>query len=244
MGLQLVQVSIKARDDVALGRFWADALGWDVSSEAPGVANVEPAGFAWPDPAAVCIDVVAVPDPGTVHDRVHLDLASTSLAHQAEQVARLQGLGATLADIGQGEVPWVVMADPEGNLFCVLEPREVYAGTGPIATIVVDCADPRALAAFWAEATGWTVHEVTDAHARLRAAQGVGPYLELLAAPAAAAVHRIHLDLLPSPEDDQSVEVTRLRALGATDVDLGQGDVPWVCLADPEGNEFCVLGRR
>jgi hypothetical protein len=46
---------------------------------------------------------------------------------------------------------------------------------------------------------------------------------------------------MPYAGDDQAAEVARLRALGATDIDLGQGDVPWVCLADSEGNEFCVL---
>ena len=63
MALRLVQVNFKARDDSALGRFWAEALGWGVSSEGPGVTNVEPLDFAWPDPAAVCVDVVTVPDP-------------------------------------------------------------------------------------------------------------------------------------------------------------------------------------
>lgn len=120
MALRLVQVNYKARDDAALGRFWADALGWDVSSEGPGVANVEPVGFDWPDPSAVCIDVVAVPDPEAVRYRVHLDLATNSAAHQAELIARLKDLGATPADVGQGDVPWTVMADPEGNDFCVL----------------------------------------------------------------------------------------------------------------------------
>ena len=87
MALRLVQVNVKARDDEALGRFWADALGWGVSSEAPGVTNVEPVGFAWPDPTAVCIDVVAVPDPETVRYRAHPDLATSSAEHQAELVA-------------------------------------------------------------------------------------------------------------------------------------------------------------
>ncbi|WP_199235694.1 VOC family protein [Micromonospora sp. S4605] len=124
MALQLVQVNFKARDDSALGRFWAEALGWGVSSEGPGVTNVEPVGFVWPDPAAVCIDVVTVPDPETVKHRVHLDLATTtSVAHQTELVARLKDLGATLVDVGQGDVPWTVLADPEGNDFCVLAPR-------------------------------------------------------------------------------------------------------------------------
>lgn len=242
MALRLVQVNIKARDDAALGRFWADALGWAVSSEGPGVTNVEPVGFSWPDPTAVCVDVVTVPDPETVRYRTHLDLATTSTAHQAELVARLLDLGATPADIGQGDVPWTVLADPEGNVFCVLEPRPVYQDTGPIAAVVVSCTDPRSLARFWGGATDWTLLEVTDDYARLRSAAGEGPYLELVRAPGDPAVwNRVHIDLRPYAGDDQTAEVARLRDLGATDVDLGQGDVPWVCLADPEGNDFCVL---
>jgi Glyoxalase-like domain len=204
---------------------------------------VEPIGFDWPDPVAVCVDVVSVPDPETVRYRTHLDLATTSAAHQAELVARLEELGATSADVGQGDVPWTVMADPEGNVFCVLEPRSIYRDTGPIAAVVVDCADPRAMARFWSEATDWALHEVTDEHARLRSATGVGPYLELVRTPGDAKTvqSRVHLDLKPYPGDDQEAEVARLRALGATDADVGQGDVPWICLADIEGNEFCVL---
>ncbi|WP_242905708.1 VOC family protein [Actinomadura terrae] len=243
MALQLVQVNFKARDDAALGQFWADAFGWGVSHEAPGVTNVEPLGFDWPDPTAVCIDVVRVPDPETVKYRVHLDLATKSEAHQAELVARLKELGATPVDVGQGDVPWTVMADPEGNVFCVLEPREIYQDTGPIAAMVVDCADPRAMARFWGEATDWTVHEVTDEQAVLRSAQGVGPYLEFLRKPGERAYwNRIHIDLMPHSREEGAAEVARLRGLGATDVDLGQGDVSWKVMADIEGNDFCVLG--
>ncbi|MCX5317282.1 VOC family protein [Streptomyces sp. NBC_00154] len=169
MALRPVQVNIKALDDSAVGRFWAEALGWGVSSEGPGVTNVEPGGgFVWPDPVAVCVDVVTVPEPKTpTKNRVHLDLATTSVADQAELVARLQALGATPAHVGQGDVPWTVLADPEGNEFCVLEPWEIYRDTGPIAAVVVDCADPRAMARFWGEAMDWTLHEVTDDHAVL-----------------------------------------------------------------------------
>ncbi|WP_454699018.1 VOC family protein [Arthrobacter humicola] len=105
MALRLVQVNFKARDDSALGRFWAEALGWGVSSEGPGVTNVEPLNFTWPDPSAVCVDVVTVPDPETVKYRAHLDLATTSEVHKEELVARLLELGATPADVGQGDVP-------------------------------------------------------------------------------------------------------------------------------------------
>ena len=245
MALQFVQVNIKARDEKAVGRFWADALGWGVSSEGPGVINVEPVGFGWPDPSAVCVDVVAVPGPETVRYRVHLDLATGSEAHQAELVARLRRLGATPADVGRGDVPWEVMADPEGNVFRVLEPREIYRDTGPIAAVVVGCADPRAMARFWGEAIGWTPHEVTDDFARLRCPQDIGPYLEFSRVPGPPAVwSRTHLDVLPGVGDDQMAEVGRLLALGATHADVGQGDVPWKVMADPEGNHFCVLRRR
>jgi hypothetical protein len=243
MALRPVQVNIKAVDAPAVGRFWAEALGW--SAYAPGVTTfVGPAGgLVWPDPDLVCVDVVPVPAPKTAtKNRVHLDLATTSAAHQAELVARLEELGATHVDVGQGAAAFTVLADPEGNEFCVLEPREVYRDTGPIAAVVVDCADPRAMARFWGEATGWALHEVADDHASLRSARGVGPYLEFLRTPDAKTVpDRVHLDLLPYPGDDQAAEVARLRTLGAADLDVGQGDVPWTCLTDPEGHEFCVL---
>jgi len=244
MALRLVQVNIKALDSAAVGSFWGRALGWSVHS--PGVTTYAGpgGGLVWPEPVGVGIDVVPVPEPkGTAKNRVHLDLATTSAAHQAELVARLQALGATPVDVGQGEVPWTVLADPEGNEFCVLEPREIYRDTGPIAAVVVDCDDPRAMARFWGEATDWVPHEVADDHASLRSATGDGPYLEFLRTPGPrTGPDRVHLDLLPRPGDDKAAEVARLRALGATDLDVGQGDVPWTCLVDPEGHEFCVLG--
>ena len=52
-------------------------------------------------------------------------------------------------------MPWAVLTDPEGNEFCVLEPRDIYRDTGPVAAILTDCADPAALARFWADAAGW-----------------------------------------------------------------------------------------
>jgi hypothetical protein len=239
MATRLVQINMKARDDSALGAFWAEALGWGISSEAPGVTNLEPEDFVYPDPVAVCVDLVASPEPKTVKNRVHLDLATTSAAHQAELVTRLTDLGATPIDIGQGDVPWTVMADPEGNEFCVLD--SLYQETGPIASVVVDCADPRAMARFWGEAMDWSLYKVTDHSAALRSAKGVGPYLQFLRTPDVKTVwNRVHLDVRPYPGDDPTAETARLRSLGAATIDLGQ-DVPWTVLADPEGNEFCLL---
>ena len=241
MATRLVQINMKAQDDSALGGFWAEALGWGIASEGPGVTNLEPEGFVYPGPTAVCVDLVASPEPKTAKNRVHLDLATTSAAHQEQLVARLKALGATPADVGQGaDVSWTVMADPEGNEFCVLD--SLYEQTGPIATVVVDCADPHAMAHFWSNAMDWTLHRVTDHNAVLRSAEGVGPYLQFLRTPdVKTGWNRVHLDLRPYPGDDPDAEVARLQALGATVVDLDPGKVPWTVLTDPEGNEFCLL---
>jgi glyoxalase superfamily protein len=244
MTLRPVLVNIKALDDSAVGRFWGEALGWRVTSAEAGATAAQPVGFDWLDPIGVCVDVIAVPEAKTAaKNRVHLDLATTSTAHRTELVERLLTLGATPADVGQGDVPWTVLADPEGNEFCVLEPRESYRDTGPIARVVVDCADPRAMARFWDEAVEWTLREVTDDRAVWRSAKGVGPYLEFVRTGVKTVPDRVHLDLVPDPGDDKAAEVARLRALGATDLDVGQGDVPWTCLVDPEDHEFCVLAR-
>ncbi|MEU2119901.1 VOC family protein [Streptomyces sp. NPDC016459] len=245
MTLRPVLVNMKALDDSAVGRFWAEAFGWSVTGEGSGATAAKPAGFDWLDPVGICIDLIAVPEPKTAtKNRVHVDLATTSAAHQAELIASLEALGATPAHVGQSDVPWTVLADPEGSEFCVLEPREMYRDTGPIARGVVDCTDPRAITRFWDEAMDWTLHEVTDDHVVWRSPKGIGPYLEFLRSPDVKAVpDRVHLDLVPDPGDDKAAEVARLRALGAADLDVGQGDVPWTCLTDPEGHEFCVLAR-
>jgi hypothetical protein len=127
MPTRLVHLVVDALDPASQARFWAAALGWEpvVTSPAgePEVVDVWPPGYSYPDPAAVPLVFVPVPGPKTGKNPVHLDLASTSPSHQAELVARLRDLGAQPAEIGQGDVPWVVLADPEANEFCVLTPR-------------------------------------------------------------------------------------------------------------------------
>jgi predicted enzyme related to lactoylglutathione lyase len=109
-----------------------------------------------------------------------------------------------------------------------------------MSCITVDALDPRRLAAFWAEALGWSmeVDDDGDVDVWTEGAPGV-PILFLAVPEANAGKNRLHLDLSP---DDQTAEVERLEALGATRTSIGQtGEESWVVLADPEGNEFCVL---
>ena len=245
MGTRLVHIVVDANDPGRLARFWAAALGWEVADEAPEEVDVWPAGFSYPDPVALPLVFVPVPEPKTTRNRVHLDLATTSPEHQQSEVRRLLALGAAHADIGQGDVPWTVLADPEGNEFCVLEPRTVYAGTGSVAAVVVGCADPAALAGFWELAAGFTRVHSADGFESLRSPAGTGPFLELLRVPDAKTVkNRLHLDVRTPAGEDQAPAVAALRAAGAKPADVGQGDVAWAVLADPEGNEFCVLTPR
>ena len=107
-------------------------------------------------------------EPKRVKNGLHLDLASESAEHQSEIVRRAMALGAAPVDVGQGEVPWVVLADPGGNEFCVLEPRDDYRDIGPIAAVVFDARDPRAQARFWSDVTGLPVTREDPVYASLR----------------------------------------------------------------------------
>ena len=121
MATRLVNLVVDAGDPAALAGWWAEALGWEVTLEAPDEVAVEPPG---PDGLGLPLVFVPVTDPKVGPNRVHLDLASSSPADQAAQVERLASLGATPADVGQtGDESWHVLADPEGNPFCLLRRR-------------------------------------------------------------------------------------------------------------------------
>ena len=245
MPTRAVQVVVDAAGPSRLADFWAAALGWVVSADEPDEVEICPAGFDYPGPEALPLVFIRVREPKTTKNRVHLDLSTTSAEHQAAEVERLLGLGAVRLDIGQGQVPWEVLADPEGNEFCVLEPRPAYLDASPVAAIVIDSASPEATARFWAAASGWIPHETDPDFASLRAPAGTGPYLELLRVPdAKTAKNGLHVDVAPLPGGDVPAEVRRLTELGAVPIDIGQGQVSWEVLADPEGNEFCVLSPR
>lgn len=123
-------------------------------------------------------------------------------------------------------------------------------------TVVVDCADVAAQAQWWAKVLDWqTAYEAPDEvvivppraldPTRTIPVEEQGPGLVFVSVPEGKTVkNRLHIDLAPRAGDDHENEVQRLLDMGATRADVGQGEVPWVVLADPEGNEFCVLTPR
>ena len=121
MSVVINNLTVDCRDPKALAEFWTAALGWQVVDESEDGVMIAP--FAEHHPGVFPVYFQENPDPKVVKNRWHFDLAP---ADQAAEVARLQSLGARHADIGQGDVAWVVMADVEGNEFCVLRslPKE------------------------------------------------------------------------------------------------------------------------
>ena len=115
-----------------------------------------------------------------------------------------------------------------------------------IQCLCIDTADPLRLASFWQAVLGWRLEAGPDGNEVVleppegSPEDGVAPDLLFLRVPEEkAAKNRLHLDLRPV---DQAAEVARLEGLGARRADVGQGpEVTWVVLADPDGNEFCVL---
>jgi hypothetical protein len=115
MSLEWEQVVVDAADPVALGRWWAAALQWVVVNDDPEEFEIRPA----PDRVPGLL-FARVPELKTLKNRLHLDFRPDD---RDAAVARLLDLGATRADVGQGEQSWIVLSDPEGNEFCVLSSR-------------------------------------------------------------------------------------------------------------------------
>jgi glyoxalase superfamily protein len=123
-------------------------------------------------------------------------------------------------------------------------------------TVVVDSHDVKAQAHWWATVLGWEVTYEADDEVVIESPRMAdesrtiplderGPGLIFVPVPESKTLkNRLHIDLAPGPEDDQEAEVRRLEALGARRIDVGQSGAAWVVLADPEGNEFCVLTAR
>ena len=235
--MYLENLVIDAVDPQRLGRFWEAVVGGERLTDEPDGFETRLALEGGPV-LDVCFQ--RVPEPPSGSPRLHLDLLGGP--RQAQEVERLLGLGARHLDIDQQDVPWVVLADPEGNPCCVMEERSAYADTGPIAALPLDSADPGRDAQFWSWLTGW-VPAAGDAPQSLRHPSMRGPLLELCTAPGpkTASKNRLHLDVRLEAGEHADEVVAGVEERGATRVDHDWGDLPWTVLTDPSGNEFCIL---
>ena len=157
-------------------------------------------------------------------------------------MARALALDGRHHDVGQlPEEEHVVLADPEGNEFCVIEAGNNFlADSGFIGALSGDGS--QATGYFWSAALDWPLVWDQDEETAIRSPHG-GPKVTWGGPPLTPKTgkERVHLHLAPPADGDQQVEADRLVALGARRVDIGQGAVDWVVLADPDGHEFCLL---
>jgi catechol 2,3-dioxygenase-like lactoylglutathione lyase family enzyme len=241
MTSHLFAICFYANDARRLARFWAGVLlGWEiVDATQDGIALLPS------DDTGFRIRFLPTQRPKTGPNQMHFHLTSASLKDQQQTVARSLGLGARHLDVGQRpEEEHVVLADPEGNEFCVIEPGNNFlADCGFLGELA--CDGSQDVGYFWSKALGWPLVWDQDQETAIRSPHG-GPILAWGGPPLSPKTgkNRMHFDITPPVDGDQQAEVDRLVSLGATRLDIDQGDVDWVVMADPDGHEFCVLTPR
>src|SRR3954465_1687198 len=235
---QLLALSVAANDPRRLARFWAGVLGWDPADDAHDAVALQPS-----DDTGFRLRFLPTQERKTDQNRMHFDLTSRSLEDQERTVARALELGGRHIDVGQRpEESHVVLADPEGNEFCVIEPgNDFLAECGFVGALA--CDGSQEVGYFWSAALDWPLVWDQDEETAIRSPHG-GPKITWGGPPLMpkAGKNRLHLELAPAEVDLES-EADRLLALGARRTDTGQGGVDAVVLADPDGNEFWVLVR-
>ena len=235
MTSELLAVSFDAADPGGQARFWAALLGRGQVDGDGDLVDLVPA-----DDTGFSIRFVRSPDPKTSQNRMHFDLTSTSLEDQRETVDRAIRLGGRHIDVGQRpEEGHVVLADPEGNELCVIEPGNRFlADCGLVGAL--SCDGSQAVGYFWSRALGWPLVWDQDEETAIRSPAG-GPKVTWGGPPLMprTAHERVHLDVAPA-DGDLEAEVARLVEAGATRVSSGDGRE---VLADPDGNPFCLVER-
>src|SRR4051812_21029194 len=206
MPCRLDALVFRADDPQRLAHFWADVLGWEGADDAHHGTALVPS-----DDTGFRLRFRASPEPKGGPNRIHFDLTSTSPEDQQETVARSLELGARHIDVGQRpEEGHVVLADPEGNEFCVIEPGNNFlADCGFIGAL--SCDGSQAVGYFWSEALGWPLVWDQDQENAIRSPHG-GPMVTWGGPPLNPRTgrNRLHLDLALPAGGDREAEIERL----------------------------------
>lgn len=233
MPLTPAALTFGCHDPAAMARFWGGLLGWAETTDrgARGLVAPPEVGFG--------LRFSQAPSEKWGPNQMHPDLKSRSVEEQEAAVAKALALGGSPLDIGQGpDVEHVVLADPEGNELCVLEPGGSFLTGCPFFSSLAGDGSAE-VGRFWRDALGWPLVWDQDGETAVQAPWG-GPKLTWGGEPVQPRLgrNRLHLDLtvVDSTVDH---EVARLLDLGATPTDLSCPDA--VGLADPGGNELCVV---
>ncbi|MDH6224016.1 VOC family protein [Streptomyces sp. MJP52] len=241
MTSHLHALTFDALDPTALALFWAGLLGRTIGEDTgDGVTVLPGSGTELP------LRFVRTREPKTSQNRLHFDLTSASLDEQKETVARALGLGGRHTDVGQlPQEEHVVLADPDGNEFCVIEPGNGFlAGCGFVGALA--CDGSQAVGYFWSRALGWPLVWDENEETAIQSPAG-GTKITWGGPPLMPRLgrDRIRFDLAVGAGDGLEAEIERLLSLGATRPDGGgRDDSGRVVLNDPDGNEFTVRTAR
>ncbi len=237
MTSHLFALCFDAHDPRRLARFWAGVLGWEMAYDPHDGIALLPS-----DDTGFRIRFVPTLEQKAGPNQMHFDLTSMSLEDQQQTVAKALGLGARHIDVGQRpEEGHVVLADPESNEFCVIEPGNKFlAGCGFVGALA--CDGSREVGYFWSAALGWPLVWDQNQETAIQSPRG-GTKITWGGPPVAAKTgrNRLHFDLAPPAGGDLQAEVDRLISLGATRTGAEAGHVE---MTDPDGNEFRVLTPR
>jgi hypothetical protein len=236
MSSQLFAICFNATRPWELARFWSGVLGWEpADGPEDGVAILPP------DAAGFRIRFLPGQEPRTGRNRAHFDLTSASPQEQRQTVARALELGGRHLDVGQlPEEEHVVLADPDGNEFCVIEAGNKFlAGTGVIGALA--CDGTQEVGHFWSEALRWPLVWDQDQETAVQSPGG-GTKITWGGPPVAPKTgpNRLYFELALPAGADRDAEIDRLVSLGATRTATGEGDDGRVLLLDPDGNEFSL----
>ncbi|MFD7994890.1 VOC family protein [Streptomyces mexicanus] len=240
MTSQLFAICFNATRPADLARFWSGVLGWKPADDPDDGITILP-----PDTAGFRIRFLPSQEPKVGQNRAHFDLTSSSLEDQQQIVARALELGGKHLDVGQlPEEKHVVLADPDGNEFCVIEPGNTFlADTGVIGALA--CDGTQEVGYFWSRALRWPLVWDQDQETAIQSPDG-GTKITWGGPPVApkTGTNRLYFELALPAGADADAELDRLLALGATRTDAGGGAGGRTMLLDPDGNEFCVRGNR
>ena len=233
MTAQLVALCVDAHDPLLLARFWSGLLGWDqVEDHGDGIALFPD------DDTGFRIRFLPSAAEKVRQNQMHFDLTSATPEAQQQTVARALDLGGRHHDVGQGpDATHVVLADPEGNEFCVIAAgNEFLADCGFVGALA--CDGSQEVGYFWSRALGWPLVWDQDQETAIRSPHG-GPKITWGGPPfpPKTGKNRLRFDLAA---DDQAMEIDRLVALGAAREAGGAARFGEVPMTDPDGNEFTV----
>lgn len=236
MAAQLFALAIDAHDPRHLARFWVGVLGWDLAEDhgdAGGIALV-PA-----DDTGFRLRFLPSRAEKVRQNQMHFDLTSATVEMQQQTVDRALKLGARHHDVGQGpEATHVVLADPEGNEFCVIAAGNAFlAECGFLGAIASDGSQE--VGYFWSRALGWPLVWDRDGETAIRSPHG-GPKITWGGPPFTPKTGRNRLRFDLAADGDQQAEIERLAGLGAARTGSDPGPHGEVEMTDPDGNEFTL----